>query len=371
MRYFIIAGEASGDLHGSGLVRALHAADPEAEIRSWGGDKMEAAGAEILKHYRELAFMGFIEVVRNLPAILRNFRHARQQIQAFAPDTLILIDYPGFNLRMAKWAARAGLRVDYYISPQLWAWKESRVEIVRKYVDSMYVILPFEHAFYQRHGIDVAYVGHPLLEAIDAYQQRSPVSTREDAIALLPGSRAQEIKHALPVMLDVAERFPHYRFSVAGAPHVATGLYETFLNRKKLPNVTLHQGKTYDILNAAQAAVTTSGTATLETALFDVPQVVCYKGNALSFQIARRLVRVPFISLVNLIAGRPVVEELIQEHFNATRVSESLQRILDGPFRQEVQQQYRQLRGRLDQGGASQRVASAIVKALTSRDGTV
>ncbi|MDX1477910.1 MAG: lipid-A-disaccharide synthase [Saprospiraceae bacterium] len=371
MRYFIIAGEASGDLHGAGLVKALRQIDPEADIRAWGGERMEGAGAKILKHYRALAFMGFIEVVRNLPAILRNFRQVKREITAFKPHTLILIDYPGFNLRMARWAATQGLRVDYYISPQLWAWKESRVEIVRKYVDAMYVILPFERPFYQRHGIEVTYVGHPLLEAIDAFQAKAGPARRNDSIALLPGSRKQEIRHALPVMLDTAERFPRYHFVIAGAPHVNPDIYGKLLASRQLPNTELRIGDTYAILHAAHAAVTTSGTATLETALFGVPQVVCYKGNALSFQIARRLVKVPFISLVNLVAGVPVVDELIQEHFTAERVTQSLDRILDGPVREEVLRQYATLRGRLDEGGASQRVAGAIVKALTSNDGAV
>ena len=371
MRYYLLAGEASGDLHGSGLVRALKELDPEADVRAWGGEKMEEAGAQLEKHYSELAFMGFIEVIQNLPTIMRNFKLAKRSILDFAPDVLILIDYPGFNLRMAKWAAAQGIRVHYYISPQLWAWKEGRVESIRRYVERLYVILPFEKAFYAKHGVEVEYVGHPLLEAMERFNAQSRAVPAKNCIALLAGSRAQEVKHSLPVMLQVAERMPDCHFRIAAAPHVPESLYQKCLDKSGCVNVTVHQGQTYEILSQAQAAITTSGTATLETALFGVPQVVCYKGNALSFQIAKRLVKVPYISLVNLIAEGPVVEELIQENFNPAKVTSSLERILEEPMRGLIQEQYLTLRHQLDCGGASRRVASAILNALQMNHGTV
>ena len=365
MRYFIISGEASGDLHGSGLVTALRKSDREAEIQAWGGDMMAKAGADIVKHYQELAFMGFVEVARNILTIMRNFKLAKKNILAFNADVLILIDYPGFNLRMAAWAHENGIPVHYYISPQLWAWKEGRVEKVRKYVDKMYVILPFEEKFYKQHGIDVQYVGHPLLEAIDRYLKEHPSENLEkDTIAILAGSRRQEIRHMLPVMLEVAARFPKYKFSIAAAPHVPKELYTSMLDLSSAENVEIIEGATYSVLQRSIATLTTSGTATLETALFGVPQVVCYKGNPLSFAIARRLVRVPFISLVNLIAGKPVVEELIQENMNPNKLSTSLQNILSGKLREHMLGDYSALYKKLDMGGASQEVALGIYNSI-------
>ena len=370
MRYFIIAGEASGDLHGSGLVSALKLADPDAQIRGWGGDKMQQAGADILMHYRELAFMGFVEVAMNIGVILRNFKTAKKQIIEFKPDALILIDYPGFNLRMAKWAADRNLKVIYYISPQLWAWKENRVEIVREFVDRMFVILPFEKTWYSERGIEVEYVGHPLLEAIKRYRDSDEVKVKADdrTVALLPGSRKQEIAHMLPVMLQVALRRPEYHFVVAKAPHLPRELYEAYLAKSDASNVSIAEGNSYDCLSSAVAAITTSGTATLETALFNVPQVVCYKGSALSFAIARRLVKVPFISLVNLIAGKPVVEELIQDNVKAERMTESLDLVLAGDTRDYILNEYKALNNRLNEGGASKITAASIVAMLKSAD---
>jgi lipid-A-disaccharide synthase len=365
VRYFIIAGEASGDLHGSGLVTALRESDPEAEIQAWGGDNMAEAGADIVKHYRELAFMGFVEVARNILTIIRNFKRAKRNIDAYKADALILIDYPGFNLRMASWAHEKGIPVHYYISPQLWAWKESRVEKVRKYVDKMYVILPFEKKFYKQHGIDVRYVGHPLLESIDRYVEEHPEKQNEkDRIAILAGSRQQEIRHMLPVMLEVASRFPKNKFCIAAAPHVPGTLYTSMLNKSTADNVEIVEGDTYGVLQRSIATMTTSGTATLETALFGIPQVVCYKGNQLSFAIARRLVKVPFISLVNLIAGKPVVEELIQENMNPAKLSTSLQNILSGDMRSAMLNDYGVLRQKLDMGGASRHVADEIYNSI-------
>lgn len=367
MRYFIIAGEASGDLHGSGLVRELRDVDRDATIQAWGGDRMSTEGAEILKDYRELAFMGFVEVALNINTILKNFKLVKRQISAFKPDALILIDYPGFNLRMAEWAHNEGIPVHYYISPQAWAWKEGRVEKVRKFVDRMNVILPFEKDFYARHNIDVEYVGHPLLEAVDRYHASVDSSdVHRSGVAILAGSRKQEILHLLPIMLRVAESFPDEHFTVAAAPNQPEAFYMSLIQKCSAVNVSVVHGDTYGVLSRSRAALTTSGTATLETALFDVPQVVCYKGSRLSFEIARRLVKVPFISLVNLIAGKPVVEELIQGNVNEPKMSRALSTILQGTVRKQILKDYEVLRHLLDEGGASVKVASAIYNAIRS-----
>lgn len=368
MRYFIIAGEASGDLHGAGLVAALKEVDSDATIQAWGGDMMADNGADIVKHYKELAFMGFVEVAKNIFTILRNFKLAKKTISEFKPDVLILIDYPGFNLRMAEWAHKLGIPVHYYISPQLWAWKEGRVEKVRAFVDEMCVILPFEKKFYQGHGIEAHYVGHPLLEAIERYKSANDCDQVEkDLIGILPGSRQQEIKHMLPVMLEVAESFPKYQFCIAAAPHTSDSVYREIMSKHPSSNIEIVKGDTYRIFSRSIAVMTTSGTATLEAALFGIPQVVCYKGNFLSFAIAKRLVKVPFISLVNLIAGKPVVEELIQENMNASKLASSLQSILAGDIREEMLNDYAQLSGKLDEGGASKIVAERIYESLKDK----
>ena len=367
MRYFLLAGEASGDLHGSGLVRALRETDGQAEIQCWGGDRMEDAGAVVLKHYKELAFMGFVEVLLNLGTIMANFRRAKKSILEFRPDALILIDYPGFNLRMAKWAHKQGIPVHYYISPQLWAWKEGRIETVRNYVDRMYVILPFEKQWYEQRGVDVEYVGHPLLEAISAYRRTHGASpVRKELVGLLPGSRQQEIKKMLPVMLEAAKMRSDLPFVIARAPHIPDTLYDQLIRKANATNVTLSTTSSYDVLSSSSAALTTSGTATLETALFGVPQVVCYKGSQLSFEIAKRLIKVPFISLVNLIAGKPVVEELIQENVNPDRLRIALDNILDKETRSFIMEAYNEIESKLNEGGASQLVAEKIVERLTA-----
>lgn len=369
MRYYIIAGEASGDLHGSSLVRALLQEDPTAQVRAWGGDLMAVAGAQVVKHYRELAFMGFWEVAKNLPAILANFRSAKADILAWRPDALILIDYPGFNLRMAKWAKSKELRVFYYISPQLWAWHSSRVHGIKASVERMYVILPFEPEFYQRYNYEVEFVGHPLLDVVDAFQP--PAAFRQThglderpIIALLPGSRHQEISRMLEVMLQVTPHFPAYQFVIGAAPAIPTEFYQGILQRSGSSHICLVQGQTYALLSQAQAALVTSGTATLETALFNVPQVVCYRGSALSFWIARRLVNVPYISLVNLIAEQPVVKELIQHELTAERLGQELALLLDDAHAARIRQGYSLLRERLAPPGAAQRAASRIVERL-------
>ncbi|MBS1616145.1 MAG: lipid-A-disaccharide synthase [Bacteroidetes bacterium] len=362
MRYYIISGEASGDLHGANLIRALRQKDTDADIRAWGGDLMEAAGATLVRHYRDLAFMGFVEVLRHLGTILRNLKFCKQDIQSFHPDVLVLIDYPGFNLRIASWAKQQGLRVVYYISPQVWAWKEGRVKTIRQSVDQMLVILPFEKAFYAKHDFEVRYVGHPLLERIREEEQKPlrTVAAGKPLVALLPGSRAMEIGRKLPVMLQAARHFPDYQLVVAGAPAQPDALYEQYIGDAP---VLLFRNDTYNLLRQSQAALVTSGTATLETALLGVPQVVCYSGNPLSVWLARRLVKVPFISLVNLIMGREVVRELIQDDLNEATLCSELHSLLDDKARRsQIAKDYQALWALLEDGGsASEKAAEAIV----------
>jgi lipid-A-disaccharide synthase len=372
MRYYIIAGEASGDLHGSNLITALKERDPKAEIRCWGGDLMQAAGAKLVKHYRDLAFMGFVEVLANLPTILRNMRFCKDDIRAFHPDVVIFIDYPGFNIPISKFAKAAGYKTVYYISPQVWAWKEGRVRTLKKTIDRMLVILPFEQAFYRKWGWEVEYVGHPLIEEIEkrrSQRDQTAVKTGDPRpiIALLPGSRKQEIRMKLPVMLEVVRKFPECRFIIAQAP----GLDDAFLDgfTAGYPNVERVKGATYELLMRATAALVTSGTATLETALFGVPEVVCYKGSPISYQIAKRLVRVPYISLVNLIMDREVVRELIQDDMNAEQITRELSAILlDGPRREQMAADYAALRALLAAGGHASGAAADSILRLVSND---
>jgi lipid-A-disaccharide synthase len=337
MKVYVIAGEASGDLHGSNLMRAMLNQEPSVQFRFWGGDHMTDVAGKPVKHIRELAFMGFVEVVMNLRTILGNIRQCKKDIAQFQPDAIVLIDYPGFNLRIAEWAHAQGIQVLYYISPQIWAWKQNRVHKIKQVVDRMYCILPFEQAFYAKFGVEVDFVGHPLIDAIEAYRighfdkekflKESGLDHRP-VIALLPGSRKQEISIKLPIMLEAADRFADdYQIVVAGAPSLPLNFYTPLLKGRK---VVVVQNKTYDLLSTASAAMVTSGTATLETALFKVPEVVCYKGSAISYQIARRLIKVPYISLVNLIMNREVVKELIQHECNADSIAEEMRRILPG-----------------------------------------
>jgi lipid-A-disaccharide synthase len=369
MRYYLIAGEASGDLHGSKLIEALRQLDAEAEIRAWGGDLMADAGAQLVKHYRDLAFMGFWEVVKNLPAILRNLAFCRQDILQWQPEALILIDYPGFNLRIARWAHHRGIRVFYYISPQLWAWHSSRVNSIKKSVDRMFVILPFEQDFYRQYQYEVDFVGHPLLDVVtdfhpsDDFHQRYALDQRP-IIALLPGSRRQEISRMLPLMLSVVAPFGEYQCLIAGAPAIPATFYHDIIQASGSTGVSLIGNETYALLAHARAAIVTSGTATLETALFNVPQIVCYKGSSLSFWLARQLVQVPFISLVNLIAAKPVVRELIQHECTPETMTEGLQELLDEQHAKAVREQYRLLRDKLGQAGAARRTAALIVADL-------
>lgn len=369
MKYYIIAGEASGDLHGANLMKALKNKDPEADMRIWGGDLMENAGGTLVKHYQDLAFMGFVEVLMNIRTILRNIRFCKKDILDFQPDALILIDYPGFNLRIAKWAKAQGLKVFYYISPQLWAWHSSRVEGIKASVDHLFVILPFEADFYKKYDYEVDFVGHPLLDVVEshpvnpAFRADNGLSDRR-LIALLPGSRRQEIKKMLDLMLACVPDFPDYQFVVAGAPSIPRDFYRSLLQEKlqggSHPPVKLVDNQTYDLLQHAHGALVTSGTATLETGLFKVPQVVCYRGNKISAWIARRVVNVDYISLVNLIVGRLVVKELIQEELTVKKLKKALAEILEEGQRQRIAEGYDTLRKKLGEPGASARAAGLI-----------
>lgn len=372
MKYYLIAGEASGDLHGANLMRALAEIDPQAQFRFWGGDRMEAVGGKLIKHYRDLAFMGFWEVVTNLRTILRNIDLCKGDITAYQPDALIFIDYPGFNMRIAKWAKRQGIPTHYYISPQIWAWKENRIKAIRRDVDAMYVILPFEKDFYEgKHQYPVHFVGHPLLDAIAARREVSmEVFKRENGlderpiIALLPGSRKQEIAKMLSVMLSVVGSYHPYQFVIAGAPSLGYDFYRQFIREE---NVHFVSGKTYDLLSHAHAALVTSGTATLETALFRVPEVVCYRGNWISYQIAKRVISLKYISLVNLIMDAPIVTELIQGDLNTRNLKVELDKLLDPAYRDKLQRDYQALRERLGNEGASRRTAQAIYNSLQDK----
>ena len=363
MKYYIIAGEASGDLHGSNLVKELKKLDGNAEIRSWGGDLMQAAGASVVKHYRDLAFMGFTEVIKNLPTILNNLKFCKQDIEEFAPDVLVLIDYPGFNLRIAKWAKEKGYKVIYYISPQVWAWKESRVKTIKKTVDKMLVILPFEKEFYEKWDYKVEYIGHPLVQVVNDFLHQHKPATKpgKPVIALLPGSRKQEITQKLPIMLEATKAFPNYQFVVAKAASLDESFYQELLSA--YPGVSSVKNETYALLSEATAALVTSGTATLETALFGVPEVVCYKGSSISYQIAKRLIRIKYISLVNLIMDKKVVTELIQNELTVPNVIKELDKILHNEAHiDQLKKDYETLRQILQkEKNASARAAQEIV----------
>lgn len=369
MKYYIIAGEASGDLHGSNLIKELKKLDASATIRCWGGDKMQQAGGELVMHYRDLAFMGFWEVLKNIFTILRNLKFCKQDIEQFQPDTLILIDYPGFNLRMAKWAKQKGLHIIYYISPQVWAWKENRVKMMKQTIEKMIVILPFEKDYFKnKWNWDVEYVGHPLVDVVESekLKVKSEKLSDQNIIALLPGSRKQEILKKLPVMLEVSKSFPGYQFVVAQAPGLDNSFYSSLLSA--YDNVSAVSGKTYDLLMQARAALVTSGTATLETALFGVPEVVCYKGSFLSYEIGKRLVKVKFISLVNLIMDKLVVKELIQHDMNARNLEKELRDLLTNESRiARLKDDYTGLKNVLSEKGNASAKAARLVYDFTLR----
>lgn len=372
MKYYLIAGEASGDLHASNLMRALKKLDPLAEFRFWGGDLMQEQGGTMVKHYRDLAFMGFIEVIYNLRTILKNIDLCKQDISTYKPDVLIFIDYPGFNLRIAKWAKQRDIPTHFYISPQIWAWKENRIAAIKRDIDHMYVILPFEKEFYEeKHGFNVHFVGHPLLDAIaqkelvDVKKFKKEFELDErPVIALLPGSRKQEISKMLKTMLGITGDFKEYQFVIAGAPSQDPEFYADFIQKK---NVHLVMNRTYDILSLSTAALVTSGTATLETALYKVPEVVCYKGSNISYQIARRIINLDYISLVNLIMEKEVVKELIQKDFNKKELKKELKKILDPQHRDTIFKGYYELEKKLGGPGASEKTARLIFDTLKTK----
>jgi len=393
----MIAGEASGDLHGSNLIKALRKLDANAGIRCWGGDLMQAAGATLVKHYKELAFMGFVEVLMNLRTIVKNLRFCKQDILQFQPDVLVLIDYPGFNLRITEWAKQRGIKVVFYISPQVWAWKEGRVKKMKQTIDHMMVILPFEKDYFKnKWNWDVEYVGHPLVQVIEEFKKKADSSkmtvdnvkltdernamtdkntevlrantqlSAKKIIALLPGSRKQEILKKLPIMLEVSKAFTQYQFVVAKAPGQDDAFYEALL--QPYPNVTAVAGKTYYLLAQASAALVTSGTATLETALFGVPEVVCYKGSNISYQIAKRLIKVKYISLVNLIMDKLVVKELIQNDLTVENATKELRNLLENDERKaQLRKDYTDLKTILSAGGnASVKAAQSVYSIAVS-----
>ncbi len=377
MKYYIIAGEASGDLHGSNLIKELRKLDSNANIRCWGGDLMQATGATLVKHYRELAFMGFTEVVMNLKTILSNLKFCKEDILKFQPDVLLLIDYPGFNLRIAEWfhklkaqSSKLRAKIVFYISPQVWAWKESRVPKMKKTIDKMIVILPFEKEYYKnKWNWEVDYVGHPLVQVIEEFKnnQQPEESKTENSkpetanyIALLPGSRKQEISKKLPIMLEISKSFPQYQFVLAKAPALEDEFYAGFMQH--YTNVSSVRNKTYELLMQSKAALVTSGTATLETALFQVPEVVCYKGSNISYQIAKRLIKIKYISLVNLIMDKPVVKELIQNDLTVENAKEELSALLFDESRQkQLKKDYEDLKNILSAGGNASANAATII----------
>ncbi len=364
MNYYIIAGEASGDLHASNLMKELKVVDPKAQFRCWGGDLMKEQGATIVKHYRDLAFMGFTEVLMNLRTIFKNIDLCKKDISQNKPDVLILVDYPGFNLRIAEYAKTMGIKVFYYISPQVWAWKESRVHKIKRIVDKMFVILPFEKEFYQRYDYPVDFVGHPLLDAVNQFsiQENSlPLNSNKPIIALLPGSRKQEIATMLPLMLSMQKHYSDFQFVIAGAPSQNKEFYQTFIGDSEIKIVF---NQTYQLLQKAEAALVTSGTATLEAALFGVPEVVCYKGGAISYAIAKKLVKVKYISLVNLIMDKEIVKELIQNELNETNLKIELDKLLVSNSRNIMLENYSELKLKLGGSGASKKTAELMFNYL-------
>jgi len=368
MKYYILAGEASGDLHGSNLIKALREKDLHADIRFWGGDLMQLAGGELVSHYKNRAFMGFVEVLKNIRTIFKLISYCKADISKFNPDTLIFIDNSGFNLPIAKWAKKNNFKTQYYISPQVWASRSGRVKSIKRDIDHMFVVLPFVKSFYKTFNYDVEFVGHPLLDAIANKKLLEEQKFREKynlgknpIIALLPGSRKQEINRMLVVMLSLVQDYPEYVFVIAGAPSQKYEFYKSFITNNRIKFVS---NETYNLLSISKAALVTSGTATLETALFKVPQVVCYKGNAISYHIAKRIIKLKFISLVNLIMDKEIVKELIQGDFNTARLKQALHQILNPKRRDELNINYAILKEKLGGAGASEKVADLIYTSL-------
>lgn len=374
MKYYIIAGEASGDLHGANLIASLRKKDPRAKIRAWGGNLMKKQGATLVKHYRDLAFMGFVEVLLHLRTILKNLNFCKKDILKYKPDAVILIDYPGFNLKIAKFAHKHNIKVYYYISPQVWAWKKRRVHTIKEVVDKMLVILPFEKDFYDEYRVDAHFVGHPLLDELSKvryinrnnFARQNKLNSKKEIIALLPGSRKQEVSRVLEIMLKVIDKFPDYQFVIGCAPSLPESFYRSLIGNE---DVHLVFNKTYQLLQVASAALVTSGTATLETALLYVPEVVCYKGNKISYLIAKKLIKVKYISLVNLIMDKPVLKELIQNDLTPENVEKELKYLLSNHKKQrQLLDDYEELRCRLGNAGASNNAAAIIVNDLNKKD---
>lgn len=365
MKYYLIAGEASGDMHGANLMKALKQKDAQAIFRFWGGNKMQNVGGEQVEHYKHTAFMGFWEVITHLRTILRFIKFCKQDILNWQPDVLILIDYPGFNLRIAEFAKQNGFKVVYYISPQIWAWKENRVHKIKKCVDKMLVILPFEKDFYQKWDYKVDFVGHPLIDEIkeNEFSTIALEKFEKPIIAVLPGSRKQEIKAILPQFLNLVKLYPQFQFVVAGLSHIEESFYQSFLEDSK---ATIIYDKTYVLLANSHAALVASGTATLETALFKVPMLVGYKGSFLSYHIGKKLVKVKYIALVNLIMDAPIIDELIQGNLNTENLKISLDKILNENYRSELLKKYDILEEKLGGEGASENAAEIIVSFLNT-----
>ncbi|MBM3418116.1 MAG: lipid-A-disaccharide synthase [Bacteroidetes bacterium] len=360
-RIFLLAGEASGDLHASNLIKEMKAIDPSVVFFGWGGDKMKNAGVQVLKELKDLSFMGFLEILFNLGKINKNFRDCKEQILRNEIDTIILVDYPGFNLRMAKWSKLRGIKVIYYISPQIWAWKKNRIFTIKKYVDAMYCILPFEVEFYKEFKYDAHYFGHPLLDEIKKFHKENTetlFTSQRPILAILPGSRKQEIERKLPVMLEAAKKLKSYSIYVACAPNLSQSVFQKYQSEE----VHFVKNQTYALLTVAKVAIVTSGTATLETALFKVPQVVCYKSSAVSYFIAKQLIKVKFISLVNLILDKRVVSELIQYECTSEKIYDELVKILPGGSEtKKMLEEYTKLIQLLGESGASKRIAAHLL----------
>jgi len=370
MKYYIIAGEASGDLHASNLMKHLKRFDANAEFRAWGGDKMEQQGASIVHHYRDMSFMGFWEVLMNLRSILGLIKECKRDIDQWKPDVVICIDYPGFNLRISEYAKSKGIRTFYYISPQVWAWKKNRVHKIKRFVDRMFVILPFEEEFYAKFDYSVDYVGHPLLDALDKYEFKSADDFLREyqlgekpIIALLPGSRSSEVTRILPKMISAVQQFPDYQFVIAGMSGFDEAYYRKYAGDV---NVQIIYNDTYNLLHHAHAAIVASGTATLETALLNTPQVVCYETSTTTYYVAKFLVEIKYISLVNLIRDQEVIREIIQGDFNAQTLKNALEDILEGEKRERLLQKYEELRQQLGGGGASEKAARLMYDYATN-----
>lgn len=368
MKYYFIAGEVSGDLHAGNCMTEIQKHDPHAQFAFTGGDLMEkVSGKKADIHIKHMAFMGFVDVLKNIRTIQKNFKIVKAQILKFKPDLLVLVDYPGFNLRMAKWATENGIKVDYYISPTVWAWKEGRVEQIKKYTNKLFVILPFEEDFYKKHNHKVYFTGHPLIDAIE--KQKPQFRTKEQFISdnhlsnkpiivVLPGSRVQEIERMMSIMMEVTKDYPDYQFIVAGANNLSKEYYKNLEQQ----NVKVLFNQTYELMTYAKAGIIKSGTSTLESGLFKLPQVVCYKGGAVSFAIGKRLVKIKYISLVNLIMDKPIVKELVQNDLTAKNISEELNLLLnDSTYRNTMIQEYEALIQHLGGAGASARIAKYLV----------